>query len=134
MQPPRKSGNPSVAKNQKGVIYYIQQPNDNTSGDDDDVIKKRAHVKNMMKTAWDVYSKYAWGYDEVRPESKSVHDRHGSRIPMGTSIIDSMDTLYIMGLEEEFQKGRNWIMESFDFDRVHEDVSVFETSIRFVGG
>merc|ERR1712223_633811 len=45
-----------------------------------------------------------------------------------------MSTLYIMGLDEEFEKGRKWIEESFDFNRVHVDVSVFETNIRFVGG
>ena len=88
----------------------------------------------MMKHAWDVYVKYAWGYDEVKPVTKGVNDRHGSRIPMGTSIIDSMDTLYIMGLEQEFEKGRKWIEEHFDFNIVESDVSVLETNIRFVGG
>ena len=102
--------------------------------DDKDVNDKRKHVKSMMKDAWDVYVAYAWGYDEVKPNSKSIHDRHGSRIPMGTSIVDSMSTLYIMGLDEEFEKGRKWIEESFDFNRVQVDVSVFETNIRFVGG
>ena len=77
-----------------------------------------------MKDAWDTYVAYAWGYDEVKPNSKGINDRHGSRIPMGTSIVDSMSTLYIMGLDEEFQKGREWIAENFDFNRVHADVSV----------
>ena len=53
---------------------------------------------------------------------------------MGTSIVDSLSTLYIMGLDEEFEKARKWVEESFDFNRVHADVSVFETNIRFVGG
>ena len=87
-----------------------------------------------MKDAWDIYVAYAWGYDEVKPNSKGINDRHGSRILMGTSIVDSMSTLYIMGLDEEFQKGREWIADNFDFNRVHADVSVFETNIRFVGG
>ena len=88
----------------------------------------------MMKGAWDVYVRYAWGYDEVRPQSKGINDRHGSRVQMGTSIVDSMDTLYIMGLDNEFEAGKKWIDENFDFNRVDQDVSVFETNIRFVGG
>ena len=110
----------------------IRQPEDRKV--DIEIEKKRKHVKNMMKDAWDTYVAYAWGYDEVKPSSKGINDRHGSRIPMGTSIVDSMSTLYIMGLDEEFQKGREWIAENFDFNRVHADVSVFETNIRFVGG
>ena len=113
----------------------IRQPDDNSKQKfNEEVVFKRNHVREMMKQAWDVYVKYAWGYDEVKPVSKGVNDRHGSRVPMGTSIIDSMDTLYIMGLEKEFEKGRKWIEESFDFNLVDEDVSVFETNIRFVGG
>ena len=111
----------------------IRQPEDRTV-DKNEIDDRRKHVRSMMKDAWDVYVAYAWGYDEVKPNSKSIHDRHGSRIPMGTSIVDSMSTLYIMGLDEEFEKGRTWIEESFDFNRVHVDVSVFETNIRFVGG
>lgn len=114
----------------------IRQPtvNSKQSFKEDFVTTKRNHVRDMMKQAWEVYVKYAWGYDEVKPVSKSINDRHGSRVPMGTSIIDSMDTLYIMGLEKEFEKGRKWIEESFDFNLVAGDVSVFETNIRFVGG
>ena len=111
----------------------IRQPEDRTV-EIKEIDDRRKHVRSMMKDAWDTYVAYAWGYDEVKPNSKSIHDRHGSRIPMGTSIVDSMSTLYIMGLDEEFEKGRTWIEESFDFNRVHVDVSVFETNIRFVGG
>ena len=117
----------------KMVDIFIRQPNQRKS-DNTDVVNKRNHVRDMMKGAWDIYVKYAWGYDEVKPHSKGVSDRHGSRVPMGTSIVDSMDTLYIMGLDKEFEAGKKWIEESFDFNLVHDDVSVFETNIRFVGG
>jgi hypothetical protein len=30
------------------------------------------------------------------------------------SIIDSLDTLYLMGMEEEFQRARDWVA-SFNF-------------------
>ena len=122
----------SKQEENKFTNVLIRQPEDRKV--DVEIEKKRKHVRNMMKDAWDTYVAYAWGYDEVKPNSKGINDRHGSRIPMGTSIVDSMSTLYIMGLDEEFQKGREWIAENFDFNRVHADVSVFETNIRFVGG
>ena len=43
------------------------------------------------------------------------------------------DTLWIMGLTNEFEEGRKWVQESFKFNS-KTDVSVFETVIRFVGG
>jgi hypothetical protein len=34
-----------------------------------------------------------------------------------------------MGLKDEFQKARDWVAESLDFDKDY-DASVFETTIR----
>ena len=121
----------SILSDKNNVL--IRQP-DHRKSDNADVTKKRNHVRNMMKGAWDVYVEHAWGYDEVRPSSGGINDRHGSRVAMGTSIIDSMSTLYIMGLDKEFEKGKKWIEEHFDFNKVQGDVSVFETNIRFIGG
>ena len=38
-----------------------------------------------------------------------------------------------MGLDDEFRDGVEWVKRNLDFD-VDGDVSVFETSIRLVGG
>lgn len=37
---------------------------------------------------------------------------------MGATIVDGLDTLYIMGLHDEFKQGRDWIAENLDFDIV----------------
>ena len=34
--------------------------------------------------------------------------------------MDSLDTLYLMGLEEEFEKAKEWVQLSLDFERVRE--------------
>jgi mannosyl-oligosaccharide alpha-1,2-mannosidase len=119
-------------------------PGDNLSGeqnrqqvavDKENTTKVRQEkVKEMMKFAWDMYSKYAWGQNELKPISKQGHSSSifGSGA-LGATIIDAMDTLYIMGLEDEFKRGRNWIESSLRFDS-GSDVSVFEVNIRFVGG
>lgn len=102
----------------------------------DDSEGRRVFVKQMMKFAWDGYRKYAWGSNELRPISKTGHSASifGAG-DMGASIVDAIDTLWIMGLKEEYEEARKWIQLNLDFKRIARgDISVFETNIRFVGG
>merc|ERR1719466_598645 len=95
---------------------------------------RRKFVKEMMKHAWDGYAAHAWGKNEVRPVSKigNLGTVFGSS-DCGATIVDSMDTLYIMGLEEEFAKGKEWISTNLNLTQMTEKISVFETNIRYVG-
>jgi len=106
-------------------------------GEDDDEVarQRRDHVKGMMHHAWDNYVRYAWGRNELKPASKRGHSASvfGSS-PMGATVVDSLDTLYIMGMNEEFERGKKWVMENLDMNQLSGDVSVFETNIRYVGG
>lgn len=52
----------------------------------------------------------------------------------GATIIDSLDTLWIMGLKKEFKQGRNWVRYRFDLKKANQMISSFETVIRFLGG
>ncbi|KAL6652075.1 hypothetical protein ACP70R_011000 [Stipagrostis hirtigluma subsp. patula] len=92
--------------------------------------ERREKVKEAMLHAWSSYVKYAWGMDELQPQSKNGINSFGG---LGATLVDSLDTLYIMGLKDEFQKARDWVAESLDFDKDY-DASVFETTIRVVGG
>lgn len=49
------------------------------------------------------------------------------------TIVDALDTLYMMGLKDEFNECVSWIDKSLRFDK-GGDVSVFETTIRILGG
>ncbi|CAI9757585.1 unnamed protein product [Fraxinus pennsylvanica] len=92
--------------------------------------ERREKVKDAMIHAWSSYEKYAWGHDELQPQTKNGVDSFGG---LGATLIDSLDTLYIMGLDEQFQKAREWVANSLDFNKNY-DASVFETTIRVVGG
>jgi len=72
-----------------------------------------------MKHAWDNYVRYAWGKNELEPISKRSHGGgvFGSH-NLGATIVDGLDTLYIMNLTEEYQQGRNWIHEHLDLTNV----------------
>lgn len=96
---------------------------------------RKNYIRDMMKHAWSGYATYAWGFNEVRPVSKTPHTESifgGEK--MGASIVDGIDTLYIMGLKDEYMAARTWIENNLDFNKFEVDVSVFETNIRYVGG
>ncbi|EOY32061.1 hypothetical protein SCA6_011162 [Theobroma cacao] len=93
-------------------------------------IERRQKVKDAMLHAWNSYEKYAWGQDELQPQTKNGVDSFGG---LGATLVDSLDTLFIMGLQEQFHRAREWVANSLDFNKDYE-ASVFETTIRVVGG
>ncbi|XP_051170744.1 mannosyl-oligosaccharide alpha-1,2-mannosidase IA isoform X2 [Leptopilina boulardi] len=110
--------------------YPIRPPNPPL---DDVTYQRREKVKEMMKYGWDNYKRYAWGKNELSPVTKKGHSPSiFSKASMGATIVDGLDTLYIMGLHEEYKEGHNWIRDHLNFD-VDSEVSLFETNIRFMG-
>lgn len=53
-------------------------------------------VRDAFRHAWKGYKDYAWGHDELKPISKSFGEWFG----LGLTLIDSLDTMWIMGLKE----------------------------------
>uniref|UniRef100_H2ZYJ6 alpha-1,2-Mannosidase n=1 Tax=Latimeria chalumnae TaxID=7897 RepID=H2ZYJ6_LATCH len=101
---------------------------------DPDVREKQAKIKEMMKHAWDSYRQYAWGHNELKPLAKKGHSTNiFGNSQVGATIVDALDTLYIMGLWDDFREGKEWIEKNLDFS-VNAEVSVFEVNIRFIGG
>ncbi|XP_036598526.1 mannosyl-oligosaccharide 1,2-alpha-mannosidase IC [Trichosurus vulpecula] len=86
-----------------------------------------------MKFAWDNYKQFALGKNELRPVTKNGYTGGMFGGLGGATIIDALDTLYIMELEDEFREAKNWVEKSFDLD-VKGDASVFEVNIRYIGG
>lgn len=73
----------------------------------------------MMKHAWENYKLYAWGKNELRPISKRPHT--GSIFgtsDLGATIIDGLDTLYLMNLTKEFNEGKDWLVRRFTLENV----------------
>lgn len=71
----------------------------------------------MMKHAWDNYVRYAWGKNELRPISKRGHSASiFGTMSLGATIVDGLDTLYIMGMKEEYKAGRDWVANSLDIN------------------
>ena len=96
-------------------------------------------VRNAMAHAWHGYEKYAWGADELQPDSKQgkfgVLGGLGGFSGLGASIVDAMSTLHLMGFNEEFERAHAWIAENMTFDSEQpQTISFFETTIRLLGG
>lgn len=90
--------------------------------------RQRAIVKSFQH-AWSGYKKYAWGHDELRPVSQRFDDP----FELGLTIVDSLDTAIIMGLETETKEGIDWIRDSLNVSP-SRSVNLFETTIRVLGG
>jgi hypothetical protein len=91
---------------------------------------RRVFVKKAMQFAWDGYTKYAFGYDEVMPQSARGVNGWGGQ---GITLVDALDTLWLMGMKDEFYKARDWVRDHLDHSKTGF-VSVFETTIRDLGG
>ncbi|XP_054992483.1 mannosyl-oligosaccharide 1,2-alpha-mannosidase IA isoform X1 [Sorex araneus] len=100
---------------------------------DADISEKRAKIKEMMKHAWYNYKHYAWGLNELKPLSKGGHSSSLFGNIKGATIVDALDTLFIMEMKDEFEEAKAWVEEYLNFN-VNAEISVFEVNIRFVGG
>ncbi|XP_075059097.1 mannosyl-oligosaccharide 1,2-alpha-mannosidase IA [Mixophyes fleayi] len=100
---------------------------------DPDVKQKRDKIKEMMKFSWDNYKRYAWGLNELKPVQKQGHSSNLFGNIQGATIIDSLDTLFIMDMKDEFKDAKEWVDKNLEF-KVNSEVSVFEVNIRYVGG
>ena len=52
---------------------------------------------------------------------------------LGLTLIDSLDTMYIMNLKDEFEEAKDWVENKLDLN-IDKDVNLFETTIRVLGG
>lgn len=74
----------------------------------------------MTQLAWNSYKKYSWGSSELKPVSKTGQSGlFGSRFDrIGATIVDSLDTLYIMGLTHEYNEAKDWVANKLDLNIV----------------
>lgn len=92
---------------------------------------RRDEVRKQFLKCWTSYRQMAWMHDELKPISGEVNDHFGG---WAATLIDALDTLWIMGAKEEFESAIG------DVERINfgytalEKINVFETNIRHLGG
>ncbi|KAF4313843.1 Glycoside hydrolase family 47 [Botryosphaeria dothidea] len=88
-------------------------------------------VKESFVHSWEGYKRYAWLQDEIAPLSGGYKNPFGG---WGASLVDTLDTLWIMGLHDEFEMAVN-ALKKVDFTTSDlGSLNVFETTIRYLGG
>jgi hypothetical protein len=92
-----------------------------------------AQVRDEFLHAWNGYKRFAWGSDEVKPVSGTASDFFVDGHSFGLSIIEALDTLYVMELDDELEACVRWLHAHLDFD-VDGNVQMFEAVIRMVAG
>ena len=88
-------------------------------------------VKNAFVHTWEGYKNHAWMKDEVSPLSGGFRDSFGG---WAATLVDSLDTLWIVGLRDDFDQAVVEI-KNIDFTiSTEEEINIFETTIRYLGG
>lgn len=92
---------------------------------------RRVAVRNAFKRSYDAYKKYAWMRDEVTPITAQGKTTFGG---WAATLVDALDTLWIMGLKKEFKEAATSIA-ALDWASTKEGAAnLFETTIRHLGG
>jgi mannosyl-oligosaccharide alpha-1,2-mannosidase len=88
-------------------------------------------VRDAFSHAWAGYKKHAWAKDELAPMTG------GFKTPFcgwAATLVDSLDTLLIMGLHDEFEEALKEVYK-IDFTATEGCViNLFEMTIRHLGG
>lgn len=93
--------------------------------------KRLEAVKAAFKHSWKGYTQNAWLHDEVAPLTGASRNPFGG---WGATLVDSLDSLWIMGMKEEFGAAVAAVKKiDFVTTPLHE-LNVFETTIRYLGG
>jgi mannosyl-oligosaccharide alpha-1,2-mannosidase len=96
--------------------------------------ERQEAVKATFQRAWTSYKQKAWLKDELRPMSGGYSNQFGG---WGATLVDTLDTLWILDMKEEFYKAVDAALgiDFADPSKMEDDtISVFETTIRFLGG
>ncbi|KAK4140424.1 glycosyl hydrolase family 47-domain-containing protein [Dichotomopilus funicola] len=91
-----------------------------------------AKIKTEAQRAWSGYREYAWTHDELKPVSKKSKDPFCG---WAATLVDTLDTLWIMGMKDEFDEAVEAVRDiDFTTTPYRDDIPVFETIIRYLGG
>ncbi|KAH7135976.1 glycoside hydrolase [Dendryphion nanum] len=126
-QIPARSGS---SKEAPRIQYNFQNDEPALEGE---IIRKRrqAAVKTAFKRAWKSYKERAWMKDELRPISGGSRETFGG---WGATLVDSLDTLWIMDMKDEFEEAVNAVTQIDFKPNDSGEINMFETTIRYLGG
>lgn len=109
------------------VYYYIPNTVDAPSTKIDSKIQieilpdgeeKANRVIAAFRHCWMGYKESAWSKDELLPISRQGNDWFS----LGLTIVDALDSAYLMGQHDIFKEARDWVSSDLTFD--HQEVNL----------
>jgi len=91
--------------------------------------QRQKAVKEAFQFAYGGYEKNCFGSGELLPVTGQCVVHHA----LGLSILDSLDTMLLMGETDFFNRALEWLKTKLDWNQ-EINVSVFEVNIRCLGG
>ncbi|KAG9008321.1 hypothetical protein FRB90_008984 [Tulasnella sp. 427] len=91
---------------------------------------RAADVRAAFQHAYHSYELLGFPHDEIKPISNDTSDQFNG---WGVTALDSLDTMVIMGLEDELKRAIKHA-EKLEFSHHAKAVPFFETIIRYMGG
>ena len=86
--------------------------------------------EDMFDFAFEGYMRYGFPSDDLRPISCTSSNSQGG---IALTLLDSLDTLYLLGKTAALRKAVLFVSKSLNFD-INARVHVFEVTIRGIGG
>ena len=69
-------------------------------------------VKNEMSRMWSAYKKHAWGANGINTiTGEPTSSPNGPGVE--SMVVDSLDTLWLMGFRREFEEAVSWLDANF---------------------
>ncbi|KEY70824.1 hypothetical protein S7711_08524 [Stachybotrys chartarum IBT 7711] len=93
--------------------------------------ERRNVVRGVFERSYRAYRKYAWLRDELTPVTGRGKDPFGG---WAATLVDSLDTLWIMGFRREFHEALGYVDRLDVSDSPAGAINIFETTIRHLGG
>lgn len=112
------------------VQYEFEQDDDSALYGELMRKRRQAAVKTAFMRCWKSYKERAWTKDELRPISGKSATSFGG---WGATLVDSLDTLWIMDMKAEFNAAVEAVTE-INFKPGDGEVNMFEITIRYLGG
>ncbi|KAF9525568.1 glycoside hydrolase [Crepidotus variabilis] len=93
---------------------------------------RKYEVREAFRHAWTGYNTRAFPFDEVAPVSGGRTSQYNG---WGLTLFDSLDTMWVMGLKDEFRKAVDSVRTThFNATMENHYAPFFETTIRYLGG
>lgn len=119
----------------KGLPYQLPQVQHDFDAETDEAkatrLQRLGAVKSSFEHSWAGYKAHAWMKDELSPLDGGNVQAFGG---WAATLVDTLDTLWIMGMREEFDEAVE-AAKDIDFNSTSDSVlNIFEVTIRYLGG